>query len=328
VRSWVSALVLLLVWSVVGGSSDARTAAYKVAWYNIKSGMGQAPLPQHAAPFATSYNCTDTTQALNAWGVGLVQQELRSRVGSDPDVIAFGLAEAWRCGSPDNVRNLLGWKARSAERNGIVLLARHGFAAPERWIQLDTSLNLNPADTMWVVRAPVCANPACTESVIVFATHWLASGEQWTVTHDRQVRATLDFIALEGDRPHLLIGDLNTYEGAPTSCAPLPNNAILPVLRAAGYADAWPAIHGAADGYTGMANRKGCGAPEGYAFKRIDYAWLKGLRPTAMSRFAMAPPGDASLSDHYGFIVTFGDNAPLPPLRLIAVRSSCVRRLR
>jgi hypothetical protein len=119
-------------------------------------------------------------------------------------------------------------------------------AAPERWIQLDTSLNLNPAETMWVVRAPVCANPACTESVIVFVTHWLATGEQWTVTHDRQVRATLDFMSLEGAGPHLLVGDLNTYEGAPTSCAPLPNNAILPVLRAAGYADAWPAIHGAA----------------------------------------------------------------------------------
>jgi hypothetical protein len=58
------------------------------------------------------------------------------------------LAEAWRCGSPENVRRLLGWKARSAERNGTVLLARHGFAAPEQWLQLDTSLNTNPADTM------------------------------------------------------------------------------------------------------------------------------------------------------------------------------------
>jgi hypothetical protein len=63
-----------------------------------------------------------------------------------------------------------------------------------------------------------------------------------------------------------------------------------------------------------MANRNGCGDPAGYAFKRIDYTWLKGFAPTAMSRFAMAPPGEASLSDHYGLIVSFSD---------VAIRLSC-----
>jgi hypothetical protein len=295
--------------SILLASSAADARVYKIAWYNIKSGSGRAPLPGRMAPFVSTHNCTDPTQPLNAWGVGLLPDELRTRIGNDPDVIALGLAEAWRCGSAENVRKLLAWKARSAERNGLVLVARHGFAAPEKWIQLDTSLNVNPRDTRWVVRAPVCVDAACTESMVVFATHWYAAGDQWAISYDRQLRATLDFMSLEREG-HLLIGDLNTYEGEPTTCRPSPNNAILPVLRAAGYMDAWPAVHAAAEGFTGMASRKGCGAPEGYAFKRIDYAWVKGLTPTAMSRFGMAPPGEASLSDHYGLIVSV---ARIPP---------------
>ena len=284
-RTTLSAIFAMML---APAAADAQT--YKVAWYNIKSGMGQVPLSGRTAPFATTYNCTDHSQPLNAWGKGLIQAELRARIASDPDVLALGLAEAWRCGSPQNVGKVLGWSARTGERNGIVLLARHGFAAPEQWIQLDTSLNPNPGDTKWVVRAAVCANSRCTKSVVVFAAHWLPQGDQWRVLHKRQARATINFMSLDSDRPHLLIGDLNTYEGNPTRCRPLPNNAILPILRAAGYVDAWPHVHGRAEGHTGMTNRNGCGQPEGAPFKRIDYAWVRGFRITGMSRFAAEAP--------------------------------------
>jgi hypothetical protein len=109
---------------------------------------------------------------------------------------------------------------------------------------------------------------------------------------------------------------------------------VLPLLRGAGYVDAWPAIHGTADGYTGMANRTGCGVPVGYAFKRIDRAWLKGFTVSSMSRFGVALPGEASLSDHYGITVGIVDGLPPPPPppppvsdhREIVIRSSSAVR--
>jgi hypothetical protein len=299
-------------------------ATYKVAWYNIKSGLGENPLAGHpAAGFVDNYNCTDPTQPLNAWGVGLVQAELRARVGNDPAVIAIGLAEAWRCGTLENVRKTLGWAARTTDRNGLGLVVRHGFAAPDQWIQLDTSLNTNPADTQWVVRAQVCVDAACTHSIPVFATHWWGTGTLAVTTYERQLRATIAFMALE-ERPHVLVGDLNIFEGTTTVCRNLPINTLLPILRESGYVDAWPAVHGSAEGYTGTVNRKGCGVPEGYSWKRIDYAWVKGFPIAGMSRFGMSPPGDASLSDHYGITLAIaGAQPPAPPdMREVVLRVS------
>jgi hypothetical protein len=327
VRVFLTVLVVGVAIALSAPVRGLEPPTYKVAWYNIKSGTGQEPLRERERTFVATNNCTDLSQPLNAWGIGLVQAELRAKIANDPGVIALGLAEAWRCGSPANVARVLGWTARTAERNGVALLARYGFAGPEQWLQLDTALNTNPADTMWVVRAPACVDAACSQWVPVFATHWRADGDHWMATLDRQARATLDLMSREGSRPHLLVGDLNVYEGTPTSCTPLPNNEVLPLLRRAGYVDAWPAIHGAADGYTGMANRSWCGNPVGYAFKRIDRAWLKGLTPTSMSRFGMTPPGDGSPSDHYGIVVGVHEAlAPIPPVdrREIVLRSSSV----
>lgn len=105
--------------------------------------------------------------------------------------------------------------------------------------------------------------------------------------------------------PHALIGDLNVFEGTGSVCHQEPNNSSLWFLRDAGYIDAWPAVHGRAEGFTGMTNRRGCGGPEGYTWERIDYAWSKGLTPVSMSRFGMVPPGDAAPSDHYGIVVEY-----------------------
>ena len=117
-------------------------------------------------------NCTDPTKPLNAWGKQVVQHELIARIKNDPAVVALGLAESWQCASRQNVRAVLGWAAPSSGHNGVSIVARYGFAGAEEWKQLDTSLNPNPNDTMWVLRTPVCLNAGCTKSMDVFTTHW------------------------------------------------------------------------------------------------------------------------------------------------------------
>jgi len=56
-----------------------------------------------------------------------------------------------------------------------------------------------------------------------------------------------------------------------------------------------------------MANRAGCGVPEGYTWKRIDYAWYRNLTPVSMTRFGMKTPGDGSPSDHYGIVAEYAE---------------------
>jgi len=285
---------------------DARQHTWQVAFFNIQSGKGVPPLRGRApAPFADNHNCTDRSMPMNAWP--LVQAELRAALAGER-VLALGLAEAWRCGSPARVREALGWKADTGERNGTALLARYGFAAEPRWTQLDTSRNVNPADTMWVVGAPVCVDRRCSRAIPVYVTHWFGTGRQASRVYRQQSEATVRFMSSE-QAPHVLMGDLNVFEGQTVVCRQLPNNTALQPLRQAGYVDAWQALHGAGGGFTGMLNREGCGAPEGAPWKRIDYVWLRGLRPVAMSLFATGTPGEAALSDHAGILATFSSSS-------------------
>jgi hypothetical protein len=188
------------------------------------------------------------------------------------------------------------------------VVARHGFGGPEVWQQLDTSLNALPHDTMWVLRVPVCADAACSQTVVMYAAHWYGSDAVKTAVYDRQAQQTVDFMRLTaGNEPHVLIGDLNAWESPTWQCGQSPTPAGLPILRAAGYIDAWPRIHATAEGFTGMTNRNGCGAPAGYTWKRVDYSWSSpGLEPLDITRFARPDvPGDASPSDHFGIIATY-----------------------
>ena len=286
-------------------SLDAQPRSFKVAFYNIRSGKGSQPLRgKPAASFAESNSCAGSDRSLNAWGTGVVQQELATRIKNDASVLALGLAEAWACASPKDVLAVLGWKGRSDERNGTAVLARFGFAHREQWTKLDTSHNKNPRDEMWVVRAEVCMNGPCSEALEVYVTHWSGTGADAQATYDRQAQDTVKLMA-ESRGPHVLLGDLNVFEGTAPVCGQTPNNKTLNILRSAGYVDAWTAVHGTAEGYTGMLNRAGCGAPEGYPWKRIDYAWSKGLTPVDMWRFGVVPPGYAAPSDHFGIIVQY-----------------------
>ncbi len=307
---WFVALALLLL--PPSSRAQSAPATFKVGFYNIQSGKGEPGLPGRATPFVDSGNCTDATQPLNAWGTGFIQQHLAGSLGADPRVVALGLTEAWStvCGSPENVRLALGWKARTSERNGLAMVARYGFAGGQEWQQLDTTMNANPADTMWVLRVPVCLDAACSQSMNVFVTHWLGSGTDPAAVYESQSQATIAFMArTAGSAPHLLLGDLNVWEGAAKICEQVPIPAGLQKLRDAGYVDAWPLLHGSAEGFSGMLNRANCGSPVGYAWKRIDYTWSPaGFLPASISRFGVVTAGDAAPSDHYGLVTEF----PLP----------------
>ena len=140
----------LIVGSIAGLSIAVTVAqaptTFRLAFYNIRSGQGIEALRGHATPFAATVNCDPKSGAVNAWGVGMVQKELVKAIKNDASVLALGLAEAWNCGSPENVRQVLDWKAHSSERNGVALVARYGFAGQVDWLQLDTSKNKNPRD--------------------------------------------------------------------------------------------------------------------------------------------------------------------------------------
>ena len=311
VRTFGNRLLLLAVVmaALALPSSALAQTTFRVGWINIQSGKGEPAMAGHPSTFSDVTNCTDSSKPLNGWGVGFVQQHLVKSIASDPRIVALGLAEAWAsvCGSPENVRSVLGWKARTSERNGVAMVAKYGFAGAEEWVQLDTSLNPNPADTMWVLRIPVCLDAACSQSMNMFAAHWYSSGTNKLTSYDRQAAQTVDFLKRAGgSAPHILIGDLNVWDGTTAVCSENPTNIGLQRLRDAGYVDAWPLINGSAEGYTGMTNRAGCGNPVGYVYKRPDYTWSpSGYKPVSISRWGLVTPGDEAPSDHYGLITEF-----------------------
>jgi exonuclease III len=306
--------LLLALWVCsVPPALDAQPPSFKLAYYNIQSGKGEPALPGHPSTFVDTTNCTDPTRPLNAWGVGLVQRALVDAIGNDPAVVALGLGEAWTCASPARVLAVLGWRTASSSRNGVAMVSRYGFAGPEVWQRLDTSMNENPADTMWVLRRPACLDAACSRSFPLMVSHWYATAglPSGAASIDRQAAQTVRFMAALGSEPHALIGDLNVWESPDggTVCRQVPLSGGLNRLHAAGYVDAWALLHPGTDGFTGMTNRPGCGVPEGSAWKRIDYALApSSLAPLSMTRFGVVPAGDEAPSDHYGIVAEY----PIP----------------
>jgi hypothetical protein len=294
--------------------ATAPAQTFKIANWNIRSGKGIAGLTGPRLFDSDTANCTDSTKPLNAWGVGVPQAELQ-KLNGDPNVVALGLEEAWHCGAPARVQEALGWAAILPDRNGTSIVARYGFAGPATATQLDTSLNVNPRDSAWIIEVPVCVDAQCARSVLTFVAHWV--GEE--PGKDAQARQTVELMA-STQEPHLLIGDLNAFDAEGSNCPPPVPSTQLPMLRAAGYLDAWRQVNGNAEGFTGMVNRSGCGVPNGNVFKRIDYGWSKGLSPVSMIRFGIVPIGADAPSDHYGIVVEYrlpGDTDPPAPTELV-----------
>jgi len=288
----------------IAASVPSAQSPITVAFYNIRSGKGSQPLKGHGSSFAETDNCGDKSKPVNAWGAGVVQRELRSRIGADDSVVAIGLAEAWNCAKPSAVRQALGWNTATDERNGTALVARFGIKGSPRWLQLDTSHNTNPKDTAWTLGVAVCADKECHGTIDIYVSHWAGTGASAQDTYDSQARDTAKMMS-ESRGPHVLVGDLNVFEGTARICNQNPNNTSLPILRAAGYVDAWATLHPGDAGFTGMTNRAGCGHPEGSTWKRIDYVWSKGMTATSIERFGVVSPGDAAPSDHYGLLAAF-----------------------
>jgi len=308
-RSVLAISAALWLLGSVAAFPSQTVPGFKVAFYNIRSGKGVTGLRGRAKPFADVANCADAAKPVNAWGAGIVQRALQDAIGADDEVVALGLAEAWStvCASARNVRTALGWAAASSTRNGVAMVARYGLKN-ESWLQLDTSQNTNPADTAWVLRADVSLDRAQRQTMPIYVAHWYATGPQQAAGYEHQAQQTVAFMQqTSGNRAHVLIGDLNAWTAPSETCRQHPNGAAaIAVLASAGYVDAWPAVHGAAEGNTGMVNRARCGQPEGAAWKRIDYAWApRDQRPLDMTRFGIVPPGDPAPSDHYGIVVRY-----------------------
>lgn len=240
-------------------------------------------------------NCTDRSQPLNAWGMGLPQAELE-KIRSDPKIVAMAIQEAWNCGNPGNVNSILGFKTASREVDGTALLARYGFSKAVQYRQLNRSV--------WLVSGDVCLDPACTTTLPMASTHW--GGDL-----PAAAQQTIEFMATR-PVPHLLMGDLNVYRidtwNPSVRCTGnqrAPHLAAIATLENAGYTDAWKATQ-SSEGWTGMATRNGCGEPNGNLFKRIDYVYAKGVQVVSTARFARAAPGGDSPSDHVGLIAEIG----------------------
>jgi hypothetical protein len=281
-------------------------ATFKVATWNIRSGMG-------IRGFATTgwssdtLNCTDGSQPMNAWGIGLPQAEL-ARIRDDQAIVALAVQEAWNCGNPSNINSVLGFKDISRDRGGPALAARHGFASSPTFTQITSE--------DWVVGALVCLDPACAASMPMFSTHWTAPNNDFGPLAQR----TLDLLGSQA-APHVLMGDLNVYRvdawnpDVPCTGRDQPGRvAAIERMRSAGYADAWAQTQGS-EGWTGMSSRAGCGVPSGNLFKRIDYVYTKDLRAISTTRIGRAAPGADAPSDHVVLVAELAVAAASDPGR-------------
>lgn len=282
--------------AAAGPAAAAAPRTFKVATWNIRSGMGIRGFTTTAWSHET-INCTDRSKPVNAWGMGLPQAELQ-RLREDRAVIALGLQEAWNCGGPQNVNSVVGFKTASGERDGTALLARHGFSGDIKYYQIDAKAN------RWIVGGDVCLDAACTATIPVYSGHF---GSVPDDEIPNQARRALDFLASQGPA-RVLMGDFNVFRtdawNPRVPCTGEDNagrNRTIDMIEGAGYTDAWKATQGG-EGWTGMASRPGCGTPVGNLYKRIDYVYSTGLRTLSTDRFGRAAPGADSPSDHVGLV--------------------------
>ena len=303
------AIVIALAAIIASPGAGASTAArpgqaavqgaartFKVATWNIRSGMGIRGFKTTSWSHETQ-NCTDRSQPVNAWGVGLPQAELE-RIKADPAIVALALQEAWHCATPENVNAVLGFKTASRGHEGTALLARYGFSGPVKYQPFDPKAN------QWLIGGNVCLDAGCTGTIPMFAAHF---GDTTDEEIPNQAQRVLDMLATEGPA-RLFMGDLNVFQTdawnpkVPCTGADKPTRQrTISLIEGAGYTDAWKATQ-RSEGWTGMANRRACGSPPGNLYKRIDYVYSFGLRTLSTDRFARAAPGSDSPSDHAGLI--------------------------
>jgi Endonuclease/Exonuclease/phosphatase family len=304
---------------VLGSFDSAQTpASFKVASWNIRSGMGIKALSGGYGPMFSSstHNCTNPAQPMNAWGWGLPQRALIATIANDSSVIALGLQEAWGCGKPSNVRNVLGWTYASHELNGTALLARYGIKGP-LFIKQIATRGIDGTEDQYLFGADVCADRTCVTTARIYTVHYAGLDEAQIAI---QTRNTIRAINAQPHASHSVVaGDFNNHQRdlvvkpCGTRLAQSPGLLLWAENR---YFDAWAFLRPHEDGDTGMWNRNGCGIPNGGLFKRIDYVMTRGFLPAAVDRWAMIDPAtEDAPSDHAGIIATLraGAGVPLPP---------------
>ena len=270
--------------------------AFKVATWNIRSGMGIRGFGTTSWSHDT-VNCNDRSKPVNAWGIGLPQAQLE-RLAGDPEIVAVAFQEAWNCASTEAINAILGFKGVSRELEGVALVARYGFAGALKYERIDAAAN------RWLIGGDVCIDVMCARTMPMFATHFGGTSDDDLPLHAGRA---LEFLRA-ARRPHLFMGDLNTFRvdqwNPSVPCTERDSGgrtATITLIEQAGYTDAWKATQNG-EGWTGMASRPGCGAPAGNLFKRIDYVYTIGARVLSTSRFGRVAPGADAPSDHIGLI--------------------------
>jgi hypothetical protein len=276
-------------------AAQSATRTFKVATWNIRSGMGIRGFTTTNWSSDT-INCTDRSKPVNAWGMGLPQAVLQ-RIREDPSVVALALQEAWNCGSPQNVNGVVGFKTASNDRNGTAFLARYGLAGAMKYEQIDSKAN------QWLIGGDVCLDAGCTATIPMYSVHF---GDTTDDLIPNQAQRVLDILGTQG--PRLFLGDLNVFKtdtwNPKVPCTGDDNPGRLrtiSLIEGAGYTDAWKATQ-SSEGWTGMQTRNGCGTPNGNLYKRIDYVFSSGMRTLTTDRFGRAEPGGDAASDHVGVI--------------------------
>ena len=265
-----------------------------MATWNIRSGKGIRGFTTTSWSSDTT-NCTDRSQPLNAWGMGLTQAAL-GKVRDDSSVVALALQEAWFCGSPQNVNTVVGFKTASSDRNGTAFLARHGLAGAMKYLDI--------GGNQWLIGGDVCLDPACTATIPMYSVHFDGSEQEGI---PNQAQKVIDILSAHAG-PRLFMGDLNIYKvdtwNPSVPCTGSDNSGrvrTMSMIESAGYTDAWKVTQNS-EGWTGMQTRAGCGSPSGNLFKRIDYVHSSGMRTLSTDRFGRAEPGGDAASDHVGLI--------------------------
>lgn len=298
---------LLIVFAAAAGQTvasqppPASSETFKVANWNVRSGMGiNGKNPQ------IDHSTTDCR--LNASKPGGPFWPAMDAIKNDPAVIALGMQEAWACATPEAVRDHLGWRQATPERNGTTLIARHGLLGKHVVEQIAFKGVDGASEDQWLLGGDVCVDADCRSTLRVYSAHFTAPDD---VGFTAQARNTVAYVKSQPSAErNIILGDLNFYMANHTFVPCGTTRATSPpadVFAAAGYVDAWLLLKPGIDGATGMWNRKGCGTPDGGLFKRIDYIYSRGLTPTDVRLFALITPmvQDAP-SDHAGIVATFG----------------------
>jgi hypothetical protein len=285
-------------------SQQPATAPFKVASWNVRSGMGiggKKPQINHNTP-----DCR-----LNASKPGGPFWPAMDAVKTDAEVIALGVQEAWGCATPEAMRAYLGWRLATPERNGTGLIARYGLQGRHVVEQIAFKGVEGASEDQWLFGGDVCIDAECRSTVRIYSAHFAAHDD---VGFAAQARNTVAYAKSQPSAGrNILVGDLNFFIANRTLVPCGTTRTTSPpaeVFAAAEYVDAWLALKRGIDGPTGMWNRPGCGKPEGGLFKRIDYIYSRGLTPTDVRLFATITPmlQDAP-SDHAGIVATFGAKA-------------------